>query len=128
MEALERLYQKFIIQGSSMAPPFDAIIIETTGLADPAPVVQTFFIEPSMQEKFTLDAILTVVDAKQILTRLDEQKPDGIKNEAEQQVLFADRILLNKIDLVSPQELGRVHSRLSKLHPTAHIVPCHRSV
>ena len=62
------------------------IFIATTQ-ADPAPVVQTFFIEPSMQEKFTLDAILTVVDAQQILTRLDEQKPDGIKNEAEQQVL-----------------------------------------
>ena len=79
-----------------------------------------------MESKFELDAVLTVVDAKQILMRLDEWKPPGVTNEAMQQVLFADKILLNKVDLVTPAKLCEVEQRLTQLHPTAPILRCHR--
>merc|ERR1719473_1458343 len=83
---------------------FDAVLIETTGLADPAPVAQTFFVDEDIQAKFTLDGIITVVDAKHIIARLDDEKPEGVENEAVEQVAFADRILLNKTDLVENDE------------------------
>ena len=86
----------------------DGVIIETTGLADPAPVAQTFFLEESVKEHFRLDGIVTMVDAKHVEQHLDEEKPEGAENEAVEQVAFADRILLNKIDLVSPSDLARV--------------------
>ena len=130
MSAMERLHEKHLSQkdpdtGRSV---FDAVVIETTGLADPAPVVQTFFIEKSIQEKFRLDSVLTVVDSKQILTRLDEEKPEGVANEAVQQVLFADKIFLNKIDLVNEEELKKVKDRLKTLHPTATVIHCTNGV
>jgi len=78
----------------------DAVVIETTGMADPAPVAQTFFIDESVQECFRLDGIVTLVDAKHIEQHLDEEKPEGAENEAVEQVAFADRLLLNKVDLV----------------------------
>lgn len=105
---------------------FDGIIIETTGLADPAPVAQTFFMNEDLQKVCYLDAIITVVDAKHILQHLDEVKPDGVENEAVEQVAFADRILLNKIDLISPTELTAVEQALSKLS-TAEIILCEQS-
>merc|ERR1712048_588555 len=83
---------------------FDHILIETTGLADPAPVAQTFFVNEDVKSDFELDAIVTVIDAKHILQHLDEEKPEGVENEALEQVAFADRILLNKIDLVDDSE------------------------
>ena len=67
---------------------FDGVIIETTGLADPAPVAQTFFIDEQIQELYCLDAIVTVVDAKHLVARLDDDKPEGVENEAEEQVAF----------------------------------------
>lgn len=92
---------------------FDAIIIETTGLADPAPVAQTFFIDEWIRARFKLDGIITVVDAKHITARLDDEKPEGVENEAQEQVAFADRILLNKIDLVPNEEdLVKVEKRV----------------
>merc|ERR1719329_1460893 len=77
---------------------FDAIIIETTGLADPAPVAQTFFVDEDIQKMYKLDGICTVIDAKHIMQHLDEEKPEGVENESVEQVAFADRILLNKTD------------------------------
>ena len=124
MQALDRLYHKLFINGHTNEPAFDAVIIETTGIADPGPIIQTFFIEPSMKAKFTLDAVLTVVDAKQILLRLEEPKPPGVSNEAMQQILFADKIFLNKVDLVTQPELTSVYQRLDQIHPTAKIIPC----
>jgi len=103
---------------------FDAIIIETTGIADPGPIVQTFFIEEGIKQKFELDAVITVVDANQIHMRLAEEKPDGVVNEALQQILFADKIMLNKTDLVSKEKLEKVHAMLHGLHPTVAVVPC----
>merc|ERR1711912_210822 len=80
-----------------------AIVIETTGMADPAPVAQTFFVEQEVSSFARLDGIITLVDAKHIEQHLDEEKPEGAENEAVEQVAFADRVLLNKCDLV-PEE------------------------
>ena len=96
----------------------DAILIETTGLANPAPVAQTFFTDPEMKENFSLDAIVTLVDARHILLHLDDS-PEAVK-----QIGFADVILLNKTDLVSPAELKALEKRIhaingvAKLHRT----------
>lgn len=79
---------------------FDGIIIETTGLADPAPIAQTFFVEPDIVERCTLDAIITVVDVKHVMQHLDEVRPEGVENETLEQIAFADRLLLSKCDLV----------------------------
>jgi G3E family GTPase len=92
---------------------FDAILIETTGLADPAPVAQTFFVDDEVRERAKLDSIVTVVDAKNFLKRLDDT------HEAAEQVAFADIILLNKVDLVSPQELTEVEARIRAMNPMA---------
>ena len=102
----------------------DAIIIETTGLADPGPVAQTFFMDESIKEFARLDGIVTLVDAKHIEQHLDEEKPEGVENESVEQVCFADRLLLNKVDLVSPEDLARVEARLKKLNAYAPIVQC----
>jgi G3E family GTPase len=97
---------------------FDAIIVETTGLADPAPVAQTFFIDENVGRKTRLDAVVTVADAKWLTERLKDAP------EAKNQIAFADVILLNKTDLVSPQELREVEARIrginryAKLHKT----------
>src|SRR6202012_3295803 len=80
----------------------DGIIIETTGLADPSPVAQTFFVDDQVKTRSRLDAIITVVDAKHLLARLEDS------HEAEEQVAFADVIVLNKTDLVTPDELDGV--------------------
>jgi len=101
---------------------FDRILIETTGLADPAPVAQTFFVDNEMATQLRLDAIVTLVDAKHILDYLDEVKPDGVENEAVEQVAFADRIVVNKIDLVGEEVLDRVEERLRSINAVAQIV------
>ncbi|GAB4816668.1 hypothetical protein N2152v2_003714 [Parachlorella kessleri] len=103
---------------------FDAIMIETTGLADPAPVAQTFFVDEDLKQNLRLDAILTVVDAKHILLHLDEEKPDGIVNESVQQVAFADKCLLNKIDLVSADEKREVIDRIKSINRAVEIIEC----
>ena len=97
---------------------FDAILIETTGLADPSPVVQTFFVDEDVKEKTRLDSITTVVDAKHIAQRLKES------NEAVEQIAFADQILLNKTDLVTAEELANVEKIIRSLNPLA---PIHRT-
>ena len=101
---------------------FDQILIETTGLADPAPVAQTFFVDDEMAAQLKLDAIVTVVDAKHLLPHLDEEKPDGVENEALEQLAFADRIVLNKIDLADDDELSEVESRIQEVNPLAPII------
>ena len=101
---------------------FDQILIETTGLADPAPVAQTFFVDDEMAAQLKLDAIVTVVDAKHLLPHLDEEKPEGVENEALEQLAFADRIVLNKIDLADDDELSEVESRIQEVNPLAPII------
>ncbi|QZT56490.1 CobW family GTP-binding protein [Mycolicibacterium austroafricanum] len=101
---------------------FDQILIETTGLADPAPVAQTFFVDDEIRERLRLDAIVTVVDAAHVLDHLDEVKPDGVENEAVEQVAFADRMILNKVDLVDDERLAIVEARLRGINRGAEIV------
>ncbi|PRC44172.1 cobalamin biosynthesis protein CobW [Mycobacterium sp. ITM-2017-0098] len=101
---------------------FDQILIETTGLADPAPVAQTFFVDDEIRDGLRLDAIVTVIDAAHVLHHLDEIKPDGVENEAVEQVAFADRMLLNKTDLVDEDRLVAVEKRLRSINRGADIV------
>jgi G3E family GTPase len=101
---------------------FDHILIETTGLADPAPVAQTFFVDDEIRDRLRLDAIVTVVDAAHVLAHLDEVKPDGVENEAVEQVAFADRMILNKTDLVTAEHLATVEQRLRGINRGADIV------
>merc|ERR1712100_462046 len=101
----------------------DAIVIETTGLADPAPVAQTFFVDESVSAFCQLDGIVTLVDAKHVSQHLDEEKPEGVENEAVEQVAFADRIILNKIDLVPEEEaLKALEKKLSDINKFAPII------
>jgi G3E family GTPase len=94
---------------------FDAIIVETTGLADPAPVAQTFFIDENVGRKTKLDAVVTVADAKWLNDRLKDAP------EAKNQIAFADVILINKTDLVSPEELHEVEARIRGINPYAKV-------
>merc|ERR1711874_525349 len=96
--------------------PLDGVMIETTGLADPAPVAQTFFADDFVQQTMRLDGILTLVDAKHITQHLDEEKPEGVENEAVEQIAFADRILLNKCDLVDEATLKQVEERIRAIN------------
>ncbi len=92
---------------------FDAIILETTGLADPAPVAQTFFVDEDVREKTMLDAVVTVADAKWLSDRLKDAP------EAKNQIAFADVIVLNKTDLVTKPELAEVEARIRAINPYA---------
>jgi len=92
---------------------FDAIIVETTGLADPAPVAQTFFVDENVGNKTRLDAVVTVADAKWLRDRLRDAP------EAKNQIAFADVILINKTDLVSAEELREVEARIRGINPYA---------
>ncbi|WP_428698516.1 CobW family GTP-binding protein [Stappia sp.] len=92
---------------------FDAIVVETTGVADPAPVAQTFFMDDDVRSKAKLDAVVTVVDCRHVLARLADT------SEAEDQIAFADVILLNKTDLVTAEELKAVEARIQAINPYA---------
>jgi G3E family GTPase len=94
---------------------FDAIIVETTGLADPAPVAQTFFVDENVGKRTKLDAVVTVADAKWLKDRLKDAP------EAKNQIAFADVILLNKTDLVSREELEDVEARIRGINPYARL-------
>ena len=93
---------------------FDHLVIETTGLADPAPVIQTFFVDEDMQEVLELDAVVTVVDTKHIWQHWDA-------DEAQEQIAFADVILLNKTDLVTPEQLEELEQRIRSMNAMAKI-------
>ena len=97
---------------------FDAIIVETTGLADPAPVAQTFFVDEDVRARTQLDSVTTVVDAKHLPLRLKDSR------EAAEQIAFADQIILNKTDLVTEAELAQVEAAIRTLNPLA---PIHRA-
>ena len=116
---LIRVVSGLMKRQSSSGRGFDAIVIETTGLADPAPVAQTFFVDDDVRAKTKLDSVTTVADAKHVLLRLDDSR------EAREQIAFADQIVLNKTDLVSEAELAEVEARLRRLNPLA---PIHRAV
>ncbi|TVS12836.1 MAG: GTP-binding protein [Planctomycetaceae bacterium] len=94
---------------------FDHIMIETTGMADPGPVAQTFFMDDEIQEYLALDGIVTLVDAKHVMQHIDES------DEVKEQIAFADAILLNKVDLVSSEELDRLEARIHSMNSAAKI-------
>jgi len=100
---------------------FDGILVETTGLADPGPVAQTFFTDEDVKARTRLDAIVTVIDAKHFFGQLEQG------SEAEQQVAFADVILLNKTDLVSADELEKVEARIRGINRYARIIRTQKS-
>ncbi|HEY0792535.1 MAG TPA: GTP-binding protein [Chthoniobacterales bacterium] len=96
------------------ADPFDHLVIETTGLADPAPVIQSFFVAEEMRARTTLDAVVTVVDAKHIAHHWDS-------TEAQEQIAFADVVILNKQDLVKPEALQTLLSRVRSMNAFAEV-------
>ena len=112
-EALDNMYDRI--------KDFDGVLIETTGLADPAPVAQTFFVDDKVVERYKLDGIITVVDAKHIIQHLDDEKPEDVENESVEQLAFADRIMLNKIDLVDEEDLDVVEARIKSINNHAPI-------
>ncbi|HEY9741726.1 MAG TPA: GTP-binding protein, partial [Coleofasciculaceae cyanobacterium] len=93
---------------------FDHLVIETTGLADPAPVIQTFFVDEDMRDQMQLDAVVTVVDAKHIWDHWDS-------SEAQEQIAFADVILINKTDLVTAEQLDELDKRIRAMNAMAKI-------
>ncbi|KAL1199311.1 hypothetical protein V5N11_015699 [Cardamine amara subsp. amara] len=98
---------------------FDHIVIETTGLANPAPIIQTFYAEDEIFNDVKLDGVVTLVDAKHARLHLDEVKPKGVVNEAVEQIAYADRIIVNKTDLVGESELGSVVQRIKTINSMA---------
>ncbi|MGH0275597.1 CobW family GTP-binding protein [Sinorhizobium meliloti] len=111
-----------VVEGLMRRPGrFDAIIVETTGLADPVPVAQTFFMDDDVRAKTELDAVVALVDAKHLPLRLKDSR------EAEDQIAFADVVLLNKTDLVTPEELERVEATVRVINPSARIYRTQRS-
>ena len=111
-----------VVQGLMRRPGrFDAIVVETTGLADPAPVAQTFFMDDDVRSKTALDAVIALVDAKHLPQRLKDSR------EAEDQIAFADVVILNKTDLVSKEELAKVEQLVRALNPVAAIHHAERS-
>ncbi len=101
---------------------FDYVLIETTGMADPGPVAQTFFVDDDLQRELTLDGIVTVVDAKHVWLHLDNQR------EVVEQIAFADVILLNKTDLVDAETLEKLTARIHAINPTAKLYPTRDAV
>ena len=95
---------------------FDYVLVETTGLADPGPVAQTFFMDDEIQNEFTLDGIVTLVDAAHI----DQQL--GRSDESTEQVAFADVLVLNKTDLVNDESVDNLESRLRGMNSMARIL------
>ncbi|MBC7283883.1 GTP-binding protein [Hoeflea sp.] len=105
-----------VVEGLMRRPGrFDAIIVETTGLADPVPVAQTFFMDEDVRAKTRLDAVVALVDARHLPARLKDSR------EAEDQIAFADVVILNKTDLVTPEELETVERTVRAINPSARI-------
>ncbi|BAT93597.1 hypothetical protein VIGAN_08011100 [Vigna angularis var. angularis] len=100
---------------------FDHIVIETTGLANPAPIIQTFYAEENIFNEVKLDGVVTLVDAKHAGFHLDEVKPKGVVNEAVEQIAYADRIIINKTDLVGEPDLASLVQRIRKMNSLAHL-------
>jgi len=120
---------KVLVNMYDRVKDMDGVIIETTGLADPAPVAQTFFVDDGVTGKYKLDGIITVVDAKHIIQHLEEVKPDGVENESVEQLAFADRIMLNKTDLVTDEdELAKIEKKIKSINAFAPIFRTKNSV
>jgi len=106
---------------------FDAILLETTGLADPSAIIYTVQTNTKLSDNYFIDSIVCLADAKHLNQHLDEKKPEGAINEALQQVAFADKILLNKIDLVTKEEKEKLQQRLKSINKFATVIESERS-
>jgi len=106
---------------------FDAILLETTGLADPSAIIYTIQTNTKLSDNYFIDSIVCLADAKHLNQHLDEKKPEGAINEALQQVAFADKILLNKTDLVTQEEKDALKKRLTKINQFASVIETERS-
>jgi len=106
---------------------FDAVLLETTGLADPAAIIYTIQTNTKLSDNYYIDSLVCLADAKHLDQHLDEKKPEGAVNEALQQVAFADKILLNKVDLVTKEEKEALISRLSKINQFASVIETQKS-
>ncbi|KAH7547433.1 hypothetical protein FEM48_Zijuj01G0309500 [Ziziphus jujuba var. spinosa] len=100
---------------------FDHIVIETTGLANPAPIIQTFYAEDNIFNDVKLDGVVTLVDAKHAGFHLDEVKPKGVVNEAVEQIAYADRIIVNKTDLVGEPDIASLVQRIRNINHMAQL-------
>ncbi|XP_030457552.1 uncharacterized protein LOC115678332 [Syzygium oleosum] len=100
---------------------FDHIVIETTGLANPAPIIQTFYTEDQIFNDVKLDGVVTLVDAKHANFHLDDIKPKGVVNEAVEQIAYADRIIVNKTDLVGEPEIASLVQRIKNINDMARL-------
>jgi G3E family GTPase len=101
---------------------FDRILLETSGLADPAALARTFFVEEAIRDRLRLDAIVTLVDARHAGEHLAEVDGDGVANETVEQIAFADRVVINKTDLASPGRLRELSTRIRAINALAPIV------
>ncbi|MBB3595390.1 G3E family GTPase [Rhizobium sp. BK529] len=111
-----------VVEGLMRRPGrFDGIIVETTGLADPVPVAQTFFMDDDVRAKTELDAVVALVDAKHLPLRLKDSR------EAEDQIAFADVVIINKTDLVTPEELDQIEDIVRAINPAARVYKTSRS-
>ncbi|GAB2293646.1 hypothetical protein Dimus_027859 [Dionaea muscipula] len=100
---------------------FDHIVIETTGLANPAPIIQTFYADDAIFDDVKLDGVVTLVDAKHARMHIEEVKPEGVVNEAVEQIAYADRIIVNKTDLVGEQQIASLVRRIRSINGMAHL-------
>jgi G3E family GTPase len=101
---------------------FERIVVETSGLADPTPVATAFFVDQTVSEAVNLDAIVTLVDAKHVGEHLDDPVLDGRDNQAVDQIVAADRVVINKVDLVGETEVERLEGKIRRLNQTAEIL------
>jgi len=100
----------------------DQIMIETTGMADPVPIVRTFMSNPELTAELRLDAVVTMADSKHLIGRLDDQVQEGAVNEAYQQIAFADKIILNKLDLITTEQAITVKDRIREINKYAKVI------
>lgn len=107
---------------------FDGILIETTGMADPSPVIQTFFLDSEISKQVEVNGLVTVVDTKHVVQHLQETKEEHAINETERQIAYADKILLNKIDLVDATTKAHSWNEIRKLNKTAEIIETEMSI
>ncbi|KAI9293254.1 COBW domain-containing protein 2 [Neoconidiobolus thromboides FSU 785] len=119
VKAIENLLEK----NSS----FDYVILETTGLADPGPIISMFWLDEQLESNIELDGVVTLVDAKYGIKNIEELREDGSINEASRQIALADRIIINKIDLVNGEELSTLKDKIKQINSSATIVTSERS-
>merc|ERR1719221_1887295 len=117
---------KEIIDEIQKGTGIEAIVIETTGMADPVPIVRTFMSTPEITQDLRLDAVVTMADAKHLPGRLDDKTEEGKVNEAYQQIAFSDKIILNKLDLITTEEAIACKDRIRDVNKYAKILPAVR--